>query len=63
MPVLIEGWADIIKTNEESGNTSAANYLEALKEAGASGAVVVGGLALDQAEDGKKRLELLMESC
>ena len=63
VPVLVEGRVGIIETSDKSGNASAANYLEALKEAGASGAVVGGGLALDQAEDGKQRLELLMESC
>jgi indole-3-glycerol phosphate synthase len=60
VPVLIEGRVGIIETSDENDKASAANYVEALKEAGASGAVVGGGLALDHAEDGKERLESLM---
>mmetsp|Transcript_20918 Transcript_20918/g.45604 ORF Transcript_20918/g.45604 Transcript_20918/m.45604 type:complete len:1053 (+) Transcript_20918:262-3420(+) len=45
VPVFVEGRVGIISREDERGNESAANYIKELKEAGAFGAFVGGGLA------------------
>ena len=61
IPILIEGRVGIIESTDENGNTSSENYIEALKQNGASGAIIGGGLAMDSAEDAQERLESFMK--
>ena len=63
VPILVEGRVGIIERADESGETTALNYVRALRSAGASGAIVGGGLALDQSNDTKDPLKSLMQSC
>jgi indole-3-glycerol phosphate synthase len=57
VPVLVEGRVGIIKGNDGTANS----YTEALKKAGASGAIVGGGLAIES-EDAQERLESLLKT-
>jgi indole-3-glycerol phosphate synthase len=57
VPVLVEGRVGIIKGNDGTANS----YTEALKKAGASGAIVGGGLAVES-EDAQERLESLLKT-
>ena len=60
VPVLVEGRVGIIETKDDNGKASADSYIEALKKAGASGAIVGGGLAIES-EDAQERLESLLK--
>ncbi len=55
--MLVEGRVGIIKGNDGTANS----YTEALKKAGASGAIVGGGLAIES-EDAQERLESLLKT-
>ena len=55
LPVLIEGRVGIIERPNDSGELSAMQYLEELKQAGAMAAIVGGGLV----EEGSEILQLL----
>lgn len=46
IPILVEGRVGIIEV-EDDGKSDPKNYIEQLQRAGATGAVVGGGLALD----------------
>ena len=49
IPILAEGRVGIIQVADDNGNYNPKSYIEQLKRAGATGAVVGGGLALDDA--------------
>jgi hypothetical protein len=49
MPVLVEGRVGIIESNIENGKGSAYAYMQQLHDAGATGAIVGGGLVPDEA--------------
>lgn len=47
-PILVEGRVGIIQAKDDDGNSDSDIYIEQLKRAGATGAVVGGGLASDE---------------
>lgn len=49
IPVLVEGRVGIIQVKDDDGNNDPKIYIEQLQRAGAMGAIVGGGLALDEA--------------
>ena len=49
IPVLVEGRVGIIQAKDDDGNNDPKIYIEQLQRAGAMGAIVGGGLALDEA--------------
>jgi hypothetical protein len=51
IPVLVEGRIGIIKSKDADGAESALGYVSQLKEAGATGAIVGGGLVPDSTTD------------
>ena len=51
IPILVEGRIGIIQTKNENGEISALNYVNDLKNAGAWGAIVGGGLVRDESGD------------
>lgn len=51
--VLVEGRVGIIERKTQEGTMSTSQYLKELKDAGALGAVVAGGLALDGSDSAK----------
>ena len=51
VPVLVEGRIGIIKSKDAGGVESALGYVSQLKEAGATGAIVGGGLVPDSTND------------
>jgi hypothetical protein len=57
IPVLVEGRVGIIKAKADK---SAQTYIEKLKEAGATGAIIGGGLVPDEAN--KSPLEALIQA-
>lgn len=58
-PVLVEGRVGIIGRPDENGEMSARQYIKELKEAGAAGAIVGGGLAATQISDAAEALKSL----
>lgn len=52
IPILVDGRVGIIKCNDGNGGESTKAYIEALKEAGAAGAIVGSGLVTDSKEGG-----------
>lgn len=60
-PVLVEGRVGIIEREGEDGSASAGQYIKELAQAGATGAIVGGGLAV-QASDFVETLEALQAS-
>ena len=60
IPVFVEGRVGIIEWKNEEGETSAENYLHELKRAGAIGAIVGGGLVID--DGAGSALKSLMEA-
>lgn len=63
VPFLVEGRVGIIERADETGKASSAQYIKELKEAGAFGAIVGGGLALTEEENGAQALEHLLAEC
>jgi hypothetical protein len=59
IPVLVDGRVGIITAKNERGDKSSRVYIEQLKKAGATGAIVGGGLVSD--ETGKAPLESLLQ--
>jgi len=49
IPILVEGRVGIIQVKDDDGNNDPGIYIEQLKRAGATGAIVGGGLASDEA--------------
>ena len=49
IPVLVEGRVGIIQSKDDNGNEDPNVYIQQLKDAGAIGAIVGGGLASDEA--------------
>lgn len=49
IPVLVEGRVGIILSKDDNGNEDPHVYIQQLKDAGATGAVVGGGLVPDEA--------------
>jgi hypothetical protein len=45
IPVLVEGRVGVIELEDAEGNASTARYLKELRDAGATGAIIGGGLA------------------
>ena len=45
IPVLVEGRVGVIERADSEGNVSTTQYLEELRDAGATGVIVGGGLA------------------
>jgi hypothetical protein len=60
IPVLVEGRVGIIERNNKKGETSPLNYLRELKDAGAIGAIVGGGLVNEKTE-GASLLESFLQ--
>jgi hypothetical protein len=48
IPILVEGRVGIIEMKDDDGNKDPKIYIEQLKSAGATGAVIGGGLVLDE---------------
>jgi indole-3-glycerol phosphate synthase len=61
IPVFVEGRVGIIEWKNEKGEKSAENYLHELKNAGAIGAIVGGGLVNDDGS-GRSALKSLMQA-
>ena len=47
-PILVEGRVGIIEVRDDDGNKNYEIYIEKLKNAGATGAIVGGGLTSDE---------------
>ncbi len=50
MPILVEGRVGIIESMDENGKGSSSAYVQKLQNAGATGAIVGGGLVADKRE-------------
>lgn len=59
--VLVDGRVGIVRAENESGEKTPETYIKQLKEAGATGAIVGGGIVSD--EPGKNSLESLLKMC
>ena len=60
IPVLVEGRVGIIRSKDDNGNEDPNVYIQRLKDAGATGAIVGGALASD--ESGISLLQLQLQS-
>lgn len=48
MPILVEGRVGIIESMDETGKGSSSAYIQKLQDAGATGAIIGGGLAAEK---------------
>ena len=60
IPILVEGRVGIIQSKDDDGNEDSDIYIQQLKRAGATGAIVGGGLVPD--EVGSSLMNSLLES-
>jgi len=63
VPILVEGRVGIIEMRDQSGAKSTRQYIKALKDAGAIGAIVGGGLAAKMENDEKDALQQMQNEC
>jgi len=61
LPVFVDGRVGIIAIKNDEGEKSSSEYLNQLKMAGATGAIVGAGLVPD--ETGKSSLDTLLQLC
>ena len=48
IPILVEGRVGIIQSKDDGGNEDSGVYIQQLKSAGATGAIIGGGLVPDE---------------
>ena len=61
VPVLVEGRVGIIEGVNDAGERSPSQYIRELQNAGATGAIVGGSLAVDQSDDAVEGLEAILQ--